>query len=203
MSALKRPQAHGAGPGMSGSMLGTVTGVDGDYAQVAMDLGSTERVSVKYLRGKSFRPAAGERWLFDCAYGIRWQFAMYLGPQDATNPTGWVTAALNGSWAHYSAPGTWTSGSGLYSPVSYRLDVDGLVRLRGTAAGPSVSTSDAAGPVAADVFQLPAWARPDTAGQLLFGTASGQLKVFPDGFCRAVTGTPSKISLDGITFTVA
>lgn len=188
------------GPNGAGAALGTIQSITDDVAQVRLDAGSLVAVSLRTVRGKSARLREGERWLLDSHYGNGWEFASYINSGDDRQP-GWQVPALQSGWANFSDPATgWVTGTSHYASAGYCLDADQMVRLRGTVAGPSVSAADAAGPVAADIFRLPSWAWPDADGILLFATASGQVKVYPDGWVRAVTGSASKVALDGVAF---
>jgi hypothetical protein len=180
-----------------------VLSVAGNVAKVMLQYGHrVESVRTDVLPAKGAKPQAGESWILDQRLGQGWYFAAVLD-YAGIDALDWLTPILLGSWANTSS-GPWSASNGAYAPVGFARDGLGEVVLRGTATGPT-NNSDAPGPIAADIFQLPDGYRPGSAGQLRFGVMSGNntigsIVVRPDGFVRAVNGSNQSISLDGIRF---
>lgn len=205
----KHPMMAGSAAGAN-SVTGYVTGVDGNVAKVIVPGGNEITVRIDRLRGKSIAPKAGETWILDQPYGSGWMFAVCLGYKGSDEPPEWLAAMLLGSWVNASPLGAWTPGSGLYSPAGFCRDEWNWVSLRGTVtAGTITNDLSTAGPIAADIFRLPAGYRPSVTGQLVFPVASastagvGQVLVMPDGYVRATYGDATALSLDGVRFLAA
>lgn len=184
--------------------IGVVLGVEGNVAQVRLNVANKiEKVRTDMMRSKGARVRAGETWILDQPYGMGWMFAVPMAYNGLDTAPSWVQPTLLGAWVNFSTPGTWTPGSGLYAPASYLLGDDGWVTLSGHVKSGTVSASSAAGPIAADIFQLPVGCRPGNAGQRLFstyGAAAGAILVMPDGYVRAYAGNAAQVSLDGVRF---
>lgn len=174
-------------PGVSAAVpyqKGTVLSVDPDsqLAEVQFD-DRRAKVSIIPRRGKGAVPAVGETWMLDQNYGS-WMFAVLLS---LPGPPDWIPSALLSPWV---------------GAVSLLLDAFGVVRLRGLVTGGTASVSTAAGPLAADILQLPPGYLSGPVAAV-FPVASnhayGEVTVRPDGYVRASAGSVNW-SLDPIAF---
>lgn len=201
---VKKPTPSSMSASGAAATRGIVTGIVNNVAQVRLDPGNkTINVRVDMMRAKGVSPKAGESWLFDQPFGNGWWFACPLSYPGLDKAVTWSTPTLLGAWVDFSAPGTWTPGSALYSPAGYYREESGWVSLRGTVKSGTVTNSSAAGPISADVFQLPAGCRLGTHGQQIFqtyGSAACAVLVMPDGYVRAYAGSNAQFSLDGVRF---
>jgi hypothetical protein len=204
MYPAKTPNIASTSASGASYTTGIVLGIAGNVAQVRLSTGNqVVNVRTDMTRGKSAPVAAGDIWILDQPYGLGWMFAVCLGYQGTLS---WTSATLLGAWHNFSTPGTWTPGSGLFAPASYLQDATGWVQLRGTVAGGTITGSSVAGPISADILQLPAGSRPASDGQLLFPTYAagpGAVLVTPGGYVRAYAGTAIQVPLDGVRFLAA
>lgn len=203
-SGVKRPQTASTSASGASFVRGVIEDIVGNVATVRLSTGNQiVHVRTDLLRAKGAAPQIGENWLLDQPYAAGWMFAVPVGYGGLNAAPEWTAATLLGAWTNYSAPGPWTAGSGLYSPAGYLKDDAGVVWLRGAVAGGTVTASDAAGPIAADILQLPVGYRIGPDGQRLFptyGSAAGAVLVMPDGYVRAYAGSATRFSLDGVSF---
>lgn len=201
---VKRNSLNGSASGAS-FVVGHVLGVTGNVAEVRLSLGDkVVKIRADLMRAKGASVQAGDTWILDQPYGLGWMFAVPISYPGMDKASQWQSASLLGAWVNTSAVGVWVPGSGRYSPASYYKDALGWVSLRGTVSGGTVTGSSAAGPISADVLQLPVGYRPSTAGQALFPTVSngafGAVLVMPDGYVRAYAGSATALNLNGVRF---
>jgi len=180
---------------------GYVAGIDGVLADVTLKSAGETQVRVDIRMGASSPPQVGQTWLLDKTYGF-WVFVLLLG---ADVPS-WQVPALRAPWTA-SNTGAWAAGSSIEPPVGYFRSMDGWVRLRGSVASGVPSTADTAGPIAADLFQLPVGYRPSPDGLLRFAALSttstsalGEVKVYPDGWVRVSQSANTRTSLANVAF---
>lgn len=203
MTGAKMPVNPGAVLGAAMSLdYGTITGIDGTMAEVTMTSG-TQKVRITMTRGKSGIPAVGETWILDKLYGD-WQFAVLVNAPIPRAPA-WVVPLLAGSWVNVNTTAlAWASGAATVPQAAYYLSLNNFVSMRGVVTGPSVSTANTAGPLAADIFRLPAGSRPSNAGPVKCPVNSngafGSVTVYPDGYVRAAIGSATAVDLSGVRF---
>lgn len=192
----KNPINSAASGGILNRTLGYVVGVDGTTATVTLKTAGQTTVDITNRMGKGPAPAVGETWLLDKTYGT-WVFVYQtLAPVPA-----WINATLLGAWTN-NGTGVWTSGTNIQPPIGYYKTMEGEVKLRGAAASGSASFSNAEGPLAGDIFQLPDGYQPSDEGLYNFQIGSNTIVVYPDGFVRLLLGGPT-VYLNQISFMAA
>lgn len=103
----------------------------------------------------------------------------------------WSVPALQNGWVNYGAG---------YTPSGYFVDSQGMVHLRGLVRFGTVSSVSSG-----NIFTLPDGYRPGTRKLFSAVTVSGvtgRVDVLPTGEVRAVDGSNTYLSLEGITFRV-
>lgn len=172
-TAVKMPVNPGnTAPGSLTQSLGTITGIDGNIAEVVMSSG-TQKVRIDMTRGKSGvanLPAVGETWILDRVYG-QWLFAVLtnapIPPPPVAPPlpgtgtahltlTAAGTAVLNvpnDTWQYPTLSNSWVAYDGgyLFAQPRFFVDRKGKVRLGGLIASGTTGT----------IFTLPAQLVPD------------------------------------------
>jgi hypothetical protein len=202
-AVVKLPSTTSTSGSGAAISTGKIISVVGNVAQVRLSIGNqVVQVRTDLLRAKGVAPKTGENWILDQQFGVGWCLAA-IASYPGLDAAAWAAPVLLGSWVNAStAP--WTNSNGTYAPAGWLRDDLGWVSLRGTVTGGTASASNAAGPLPADIMQLPDGYRPPLDGQLRFpvgagASSTGVVMVRPDGFVRAMAGA-TPISLDGIRF---
>lgn len=162
---------------------GVVLEIDANrVALVRMSMGNQVRVRIDTLRGKSAPPRPGERWIFDQAYGLGWQFAV---PLNWTADPDWIAPEMMNAWTSTGTP---------YPPVGYRRTVEGETVLCGQISG---------GTAGSTAFILPPGYRPvgTVVHVVAAGATSAQLTITADG--HVAPGSSGPTFLDGVRFFMA